>query len=457
MVISVNCKDNSTSSKKEDVEITASIVIEPETIRTFVPEEIEIEVSINKTPFNANLDLIWSAEPSDIVEIGSSGNIKILDIGYTQIIAGLYDNSNNLIASDTVELYSGAKKVFNAKGVIKDIYYKNPENEILAISNDPGSTNSNEFLVSNDNGDNWIEIKSVPSDYNLINVSRSETNSNNIVSQYWDPNFSRTGLESTGIIQSKNNGETWTEITHPFQEVEGERFGYIYGIEYSPKLENTLFALTGILSDDWKDRLYVSNDNGISWEIVEDFEYSAASNPSLFMDYSNSNIFYINIKPQPGVEFGGYVTKNKGLSWKRWGEKRRQDILFINNEGVLFGIDYSGSFDILIFSEDNGSSWEVIFEEEKLSLVDFYSTGDVYLALLNNDTNGGHIIKYSIDKGQTWDIFSLAFNDRKTFNRPKIINILSLEDDNVELLCTWGGYINDDEGEIWKLKIFFSR
>lgn len=454
----INCDFLSGSDDEvEEINTIALIRVDQETIRTHVSSVIQLKIIKVIRPPNVDTSINWKSDNEDIVAVDERGYITVKELGKAKVVAGLYDESQNLLATDTVLVYSEAKKVFETLGVARDISMNYSNKSIFITASEDFSEDSNQLLQSNDSGDTWRVIESVPSNYILPRISRSVINPDNIISNYWDATYSTPGYESTGIMQSIDGGIVWSEITHPHEINEEEDFGYIYDLTYSSNEESIIYALGSVYLNHGLNRLYISENNGFEWRIVKDFLYSSASQPSIFLDDTNPQIIYINIKPQPGVEYGGFVSEDGGGSWDTWGDKRRHNILHVNESGDIFGNDYSNGVHELVLSQDYGKTWESILSVEGFKLADFHSLGEFYAALYYSNTNAGHIIKYSINRGQDWKTFSLSFNDWGTFTKPRYIKLISVDENSIEILCTWGGIVDDNEGEIWKLKIHYSK
>lgn len=457
LLVLYGCSENSVApdNNEEVGDINATISIQTGVKRTFVGESIIYKSEISNNSNGTQLHQRWYTEPVNIAEIDSLGEATILDIGKASVIAKLYDERQNLVASDTVELYSEAKKTLQAEGIIQEFTIKNPEKGIFA-----GSSGAMNIYFSNDLGESWEPIDNSFPNSEIRKITRNRSDLNFILSTYRELNSCCNAEKYTGVLLSEDNGATWSEITHPYTPKSGEIFYSFSDIAFAPDDVETLYILTQVNSDTGGTRLYKSTDLGQSWHILKTFERGSSESPNLFID--NDHNLYVGIAGAV-ANGGGYVSQDRGETWDVWPRDETERLLHVDQNGKLYGRNFAGNSTStnqqIVYSNDKSQTWNVLIEDDSYNLVhiDTFESDNLALLMLN-DTNAGHKIKISFDGGNVWQEYNLSFNDRRTFNRPSKIKILDVKDGTIELLCFWGNpsYGDREEGEVWKLKIFLN-
>ena len=134
------------------------------------------------------------------------------------------------------------------------------------------------------------------------------------------------GTSGNGIFSSKDNGKTWDEKNKGLTAIEINAFAY---------KDNLIFAGSANYG------LFTSNDHGVSWSkanngIVTNYIYSLIT--------KDNNVF-------AGTYDGIYVSENNGISWELIHSLSAHDFEIIEN--TLF----AGGNDGLVLTTDNGKSW----------------------------------------------------------------------------------------------------
>lgn len=453
IVIIYSCSENVSAPENsrhgnQDDQVNATISISPQFMKTFVGDSIMFTSDISKEPDDIILKQNWEIQPSGVATVDSSGMVKINDLGKATLTTLLYDEKDSLLASDTAQLFSEARLVLETESKINALTEISDQNGIFAVGKSPDN-----LAVSYDNGTTWQKKSSIPSKFDISRVARSKTYPDSIIISYDDTDANGSNEYTTGLLLSTDNADTWTELSHPFKRPTEEIF---YNFSTLSILNNYMFVLTEVYSNSGGIRLYKSSDAGKTW-IPKPFVNSGSSGiPNLLLDPSNSQNMYVSFRN--GLTFSGvYVSLNQGDTWKLWENSYR--VFDIGADGTLYGYRFAGestgSNEQIIYSSDNAEKWNIIFEEEDLRTMDIDSFGSRVLAvLLMNDTNAGHVIKYSVDNGENWQVYTLAFNDQKTFNRPTKVKVLNVDEESVELLSIWTDLHPRGESQIWKHRIY---
>ncbi len=467
--ILINCKDSTTGTEEEEEgkpeQITASIEIQEDTVRTFVTEEFTLEVTKNINPPDTFLSLVWSINNTDVAEIDTSGYLKVIGLGRAQVIASLYDSSDRLIASDTTQVFSEAKKVYESDGAVSWVYdtiteNKNTSDFLISITTE--STPYHRFLFSDNRGDTWIEKDLFDQDIQVLQLIRSEADQNLLALNYIDDNFltNNGDIEATGILISEDDGLSWREVVYPYAEVENEEFEGFQQLGFSNTSRGLIYSLLRLrIHNKWPEdevwRLYKSNDLGLSWSIVKDFNLGSATLPVMLVDRTDGDVVYISFNGSDN----NFVTTDGGNTWLQWPKGQTVDIFTVSSIGTIYGHIFDNDSEFVVQSIDKALTWEKIFErtvEEKGIRLQDVSTLDEVIAILkwNFRSNTGHSVSVSSDNGQNWNEYFLKFNDRRTFANPLKINIVEVQDEYIDLLVYWNDDL--DEFQISKIRFFYN-
>ena len=182
--------------------------------------------------------------------------------------------------------------------------------------------------------------------------------------------------EGDGVWRSMNNGDSW-------EQAGDELLNYI--IKY------LAFNREGEILSTSSREIYLSENNGESWEIIA--EYGTFANDINAFAVNDSGHIFV------GTRDGMFISKNTGESWEQkiegMSNTEVRSIGFTSNGDVLVGILGDAGYR----STNNGASWESLNDSNIKSLYCFTEndSGHIYAG-----SNGRGIYR-SKDGGITWE------------------------------------------------------
>lgn len=452
-----SCSELTSAEKYGDdiyAEVTikmGNISLEDNRVRGYVGQVFNFSTEKDVVPSATELREKWSVEPASIAEVDEFGTVEITNLGKADLIVGLYDKKQNLVVSDTLILYADAKKTLELSGTVQTFTNNHDVKGIFL-----GSSGAVSILSSVDNGDNWNPVHNPISNSVIRNIARSPVNPNHLVATYreldqcYDENC-------TGVLVSKDNGQSWEEVSHPYENRSGEMFNYFTDVDFDPDDSQTLYILSAIESDDGEMRLYRTTDFGISWKVLKTFDYNSSTTSGLFL-YGQHTIVVASAGSVNGEK--GFVSTDDGSTWNSWPSGTIETVYHMDNNGGLYARTFKGnttsSAQQIIYSGDMGNNWEVIFEHDSHGLVhvDTYAIDNIAV-LEHTGFSNGFALRISNNGGSTWKEFKSDLAG-VPFIRPNKIKILDSTEDSMELLLFFGNpWLNDDQGQVWKLMVYF--
>lgn len=213
-----------------------------------------------------------------------------------------------------------------------------------------------------------------------------------------------------GLYRSYDGGATWQQILGPEKGYDGVNFGgNVFRVKiggpcarYHPSVDNRLIAGTLKNSRTGRPLIYISNDDGSSWN-----EIGSSSGIT-------GNTICIQVHPKfpeqiwVGTDEGLWITKDNGSAWSQ----------------KLFPGDITGVYQILLKANTNGG------------LTGFVSTGKLFKITNDAASITDLTDKFGYYSGYGTEIIGLSFFDN---NESKIF-------------CTMMGYpakLSMDDGETW--------
>lgn len=452
IVLFFSCSSPSDSDTNVEVNTIALIRVDQEILRTFAPSEIQIKVvEVIKNP-GVSTSVEWKSDNEEILEVDENGRVRVIGLGKANIIAGLYKESQILLATDTVLVYSEARRVYEGSGTFKTLTTKKDNDELL-VSLSLSESPYHKLLISESFGNHWQESQVFNRNIEVLDLIRSEADQSLLALNYIDDNFSTNNgdIEASGILVSEDDGNSWRDVVYPFEETENEEFTGLQGIALSSSSRGLLYSLLRLrINDNWPDnevwRLYKSDDLGNNWEKVEDFILNGVSHPKLLVDPNDGNVIYVSSSGQVD-NGGGFVSTDGGITWNVWPKDQTESILHISSEGVLYGRDFDESTsgpEKIVYTKDYASSWEILLErsinEHGKTLKDVSTYQDIVGVLVwKFSTNAGSSIRISENNGNSWKEHFLSFNDRRTFADPQKVLIIDSTEEYIDFLVFWSG------------------
>lgn len=258
------------------------------------------------------------------------------------------------------------------------------------------------------------------------------------------------------ILQSKDGGQTWQDISSGLPEIEQPEDFFTGGSDvylrvkngmYRSKSnlktpvwekENTIgagsvsiaFNRSGIMAFNHKGHIYKKIPSVGTWmPIYENFKTLVVQ--SIF-ETSDGTVFV-------GCVNGLYKSSDKGKSWKRvqhYGSVR--DI--VESEGVLIGTAQNG----IMRSTDNGEHWESVISEGGVGIAVEVIEGG-FAAISYSEKTKSRRINISMDSGQTWKTIEDGL--------PPSSSISSIKQVGNYLICGHpdGIFSSSDMGKTWNV------
>ncbi|MGB5287223.1 MAG: T9SS type A sorting domain-containing protein, partial [Ignavibacteriaceae bacterium] len=188
-----------------------------------------------------------------------------------------------------------------------------------------------------------------------------------------------------GLKYTSNSGIKWKTINEP---------AGFYAFE---TIKDSIFVVGGT------EHVYVSNDTGRTWSITANYYVFSSFYESV------SQILYLGTNHASNGICGIYTSSNYGFSWEllyvfpsvAYGQMITNLFVTRTNQVMLASVAYnyypSGNINKLYRSIDNGSSWEIIFEDQYNYVSQIIEDANFTLFVLA----GGKLL-VSDDEGNTW-------------------------------------------------------
>ena len=348
------------------------------------------------TKFVATDSIIYGYNSTSLYKTIDNGlNWNKISISFEQINTVAVKNNIICVIYTTISTLTGNEFTnlitSNDKGlswVNGSISISSDELNDIIVYNDTFYLSTGYGLYTSNNGINWNMYQSLNIGYNSVSV-----NGNKI--------FANTGH----LEKSLDNGTTWTDINNNLPN-----HTYISSIL---SIANKLYIkLTSLDSLHYLDSIYVSNDDGGTWKLIQN-----GLLPDNSHNYSNFNVYNDTIYIHNLNNY--FSTSVNDTVWKVF-QLPFHGGYFAKNNINLIGDTYKGNY----ISQDYGNIWN------------YSSNGlDTTTSISSLNTNGNDIyattqnegIYKSNDRGQNWnslnnakiynkDYYSLVFNDTLMFS-----------------------------------------
>jgi len=343
-----------------------------------------------------------------------------------------------------------------------------------------------------DGGKTWEKILYVDANTGAADLSLDKNNPDVIYAAMWDhrrsPDFFVSGGKGSGLYKTTDGGKTWNKIQNGFPKGDLGRMA----VEVAPSNSNIVYAT--VECKEKKDKgLYRSEDGGANWKHISD-DFNSTVRPFYFsrivIDPSDENTIY-----KCGLNLT--VSKTGGKTWRTAGQGAvHSDIHAVwvnpnNSKHVVVGTDGGGyrsldeaySFDMFMdlplsqfyhISVDNEKPFNVYGGlQDNGSWVgpsqspggienkdwEFTNGGDGFFSLrhptdkniIYAESQGGNIVRYDMDDGQSRDIKPLPEEGepeyRFNWNAP-----MHISPNNPERLYFAAQYLfkTENRGDSWE-------
>lgn len=422
----------------------AEMSIEPDTIRTFAGAKFQLDYSASIKPTGIYNDIRFTIVPEDFATIIEFGKTTVNGLGKGMIIANLYSPDDEIIASDTLHIYSEAINTLKStNGLARYTSYLSEYGISLLLHKD------RTLYQSFDMGLSWNETYIPYPDFYFDLISRSNVDPNMLILSGYKT-YNTELFNSRELFLSTDNGRTWSMLPHPFKRNSTEEFRKFVSVVFSPESLSTIYVTLTTNKFEREVKLFKSDDLGQNWELIKSIEYSSPNPPQLHIDQSYDFYLlngYLNGK--------GLISKDKGESWLYFD---------INDINAIFHLDHNGRIyaktnressapEKLVYSDDQGSTWSVLFEADQYYYQGVDTFGPQNIAvLIGKNNNRERIIRYSLDGGLSWKDYTIWYNTYGTSFKPVRIEILGVNDETISILSTSNEF--GSKSEVWRLDIY---
>jgi len=267
------------------------------------------------------------------------------------------------------------------------------------------------IYISTDFGENWTEKSNgLPSNINYGYIVKLASNDSIV--------FALTGISSHQplLFRSTNYGENWEDIsTGKIDGVIGENF----------TIHNSKIYC-------WTEKaIYMSSDNGDTWEIINT---ELAQNSSIVNLAFDGNNYWVGT-----ANNGVFLSTDEGKSWIQ----RNNGI----NTSTVYGLAINGNNmyagnreNIISLTKDNGETWTNINNglPDNAGMKTIVVDSDYIFAV----QVGGNTIYMSPDNGKTWGITPSSFPGALIYD-------MLIMNGNLVTSSITGAFVSSDKGESW--------
>lgn len=446
----LSCSENKSALDGLDGSNKISVTVSPKITKTKAGESMVFTAQLHNNPRGTQFERKWSVEPSDLGEVESHGKLTVTGLGKGLVICRVYDQNNNYVSADTAYVYSEL-----ITSLEKDIWVNDLTSHIDGYGMFAAGSASGNLFKSDNQGISWEEIDTVPSNYHLINIARSHVNPDILMATYGDSNSSVTNIHTTGILLSHDNGNSWTEVTHPAVISSNDVFYGFNGLVFDN--QDKIYVLSSVNTQSGGIQLHVSSDFGNTWQTYF-FSNSVSTQPGLYMKPENPSDIFI-----PTKNGGGYYTTNGGSTWNSWPESATDKLYDLSDDGILYGKNYIGSTtnsdQHFVYSSDNATTWQTLFvikPEDNFSMRNAHTLDSDIIAVLklglwSNSTNK---VRFTTDRGTSWHQVVL---EKSSNGIPVELSLIDYDNESITFLMVFRSlYTSSKRSEIRKYQIFYN-
>ncbi len=258
------------------------------------------------------------------------------------------------------------------------------------------------------------------------------------------------------ILQSKDGGQTWEDISHSlpdsqlpesFYAGESDLYLRMMDVMYrsksnlktpiwekvqglDPQSNSIAFNRSGVMAYNYKGNVYQKKSSGDSWLPV--FTNFKKSLMRTIFEAADGTLFL-------GRDNGLYKSEDNGRSWKQV-QNEGWVMEIVEAEGVLLGTGLKG----IMRSTDKGEHWEWVISEGGVG-IDVERIEGGFAAITYNTATQSRRIRISMDGGKTWQAIDSGL--------PPSMNISSIKQIGNYLICGHpdGIFRSSDYGKTWKM------
>jgi photosystem II stability/assembly factor-like uncharacterized protein len=241
-----------------------------------------------------------------------------------------------------------------------------------------------------------------------------------VISPPSDDSISSTNIRDISRIKSNASGELFcTTLNGVYKSTDDGINWELVGLEGLPTTCLEINPITGyIYVAQYKDILYLSKDNGVTWNKTE---FENITGISCIHSSKNNDLFV-------GNWWGIHKSTDCGNTWNYCVLQANIDGFNVTQiietkEGILFAsvTSFMGGGGVYR-SDDNGDNWEHIgLDNDYVSTLTLNSEGTLFAGSFGNYHTGQGGVYKSVDLGQTWelcnpkiDALSLAIDGENT-------------------------------------------
>lgn len=263
-------------------------------------------------------------------------------------------------------------------------------------------------------------------------------------------------LATNIILQSKDGGQSWEDISHGLPETEKPE-GFFAGeseiylrvknqmyrskrnlnmpvweeeIVLDPRCTEIAFNRSGVLAYNHEGKIYQEMPSLGTWVPV----YTSFKSQSLEIIFETSDGTIL-----VGCRNGLYKSTDRGQTWKHV-VTQGWVMDLVESEGVIIGTSQKG----IMRSNDNGEHWEWVISEGGVG-IDVERVDGGFVAIAANTSTMSRQIYMSLDHGKTWKAIDEGL--------PRSLSISSIKQMGKYLICGHpdGIFRSSDMGKTWNV------
>lgn len=433
-------------------EPTASVVVEPGVLRTYVGDRNARFTASAPDVDGATYE--WSSSDPEVCHTTPTGGCRtITRLGRATITVLARDRDGHVVGRGEALLLSEVESVGPTPGAV--LAFTRGPRGVLAGGYGPAPLQS-----SSDAGQTWTEVSTFPSRDIVEFVASSPADPALAVASATDRAQFAASDASSAQFLTEDGGRTWRRLA---PVADGDRAPVrVVGVVFHPARRGTIYVLgVGWTGGDARALLFESADLGASWRLAADLPRRGFVPPTLFLDPTDGDrVYVLNDAPPDGG--GGFASADGGVTWAAWDEGTPSRTIAVDGAGRLYGIAYpqgGTGVEQVVRSDDGGRSWTALFDEREGYVAYAGTLGrDVIAVGVNRYTNHGHTVRVSFDAGDTWATVPLTPADGQTFAQPHAIALVSDDGRAVEGVLSFSGRADlGDPGVLIRLRLHRER
>lgn len=304
----------------------------------------------------------WENISDGFFEMGSVGAIVVSESNSNILYCGMGEHAPRGVMTsygDGVYKSTDAGKTWKNMGltftqhISRIVIHPNNPNIVYVAAQGAlhGPTKERGIYKSIDGGETWKNVLFVNDLTGCSELSMDANYPEIMYATMWEhqrkPNMVISGGKGSGVYKSIDGGDSWSIIHKGLPEEKGKM-----AIAASPSNSNKVYLLLESDTEQDKGGLFVSNDAGLSWNLVSDdnrLTQRAWYYIELFVDPNNENTLYVLSAPALRSEDGGKtwetLSGTHGDYHDLWiNPENSKNFVIANDGGAAISFDYGKSW-----------------------------------------------------------------------------------------------------------------